>query len=195
MAPIISDCIRVSVKGTQPAGTWANVFHIIDLGASSSTEALAQSFVDIFANEMMTHVTAQWVLTSGDYVDLSSSAGDSGTVNRTGGPKAGEAGGFGAPPNTAVLIKWDAVGGRAQRGGRTYLGGVDEDQLQTNGDLTSGLVTNYEDDVELFLAALATADIALVINSKTGEATYAPRTITGFSIDPRVATQRRRLRS
>jgi len=195
MAPIISDCIRVSVKGTQPAGTWANVFHIIDLGTASSTEELAQTFVDDFANDMMTHVTAQWVLTSGDYVDLSSSSGDSGTVNRTGGPKAGEAGGFGAPPNTAILIKWDATGGRAQRGGRTYLGGVDEDQVQTNGDLTSGYVTNIEDDVEAFQATLATHSIAMVINSKTGEASYAPRTITGFSVDPRVATQRRRLRS
>jgi len=195
MAPVISDCIRISVKGTQPSGLWANVFHVIDLGTATSVETLAQQFVDDFAAEMMTHVTAQWSVVEADYVDLSSINGDSGTVARTGGPKAGEGGGFGAPPNVAYLIKWSATGGRAQRGGRTYLGGVDEDQVQTNGDLTSGIAGQLEDDVEAWMALLATHDIGLVINSKSGEASYEPRTITGFGIDPRVATQRRRLRS
>jgi hypothetical protein len=194
MAPIISDCVRVSIKGTQPAGTFANIFHAIDLGSLSSAEDVAQAVLDTFCADMMTHVTAQWVVTGADFVDLSTLSGDSGSITPTGGPKAGEAGGFGAPPNVAYLIKWNATGGRSQRSGRTYLGGVDEDQVQTNGDLTSGLQTNIQDDVDAWQVSLTSAGAALVINSKTGEGDYEPRTITGGLAQSRVATQRRRLR-
>lgn len=195
MAGIISDCIQISVRGTQPTGSWANVFHFIELGTpGGSTQGLAEDFVQIYCDNLRKAMTAQITVVDAAYVDLSSVTGDSGVVAPATGPFTGGQGGFGAPTNVAMLISWGATGSRSQRNGRTYLPGVDEDQVDTSGNLTSGFKTEIQGYVDDFVADLQTANMALVINSKTGTGSYEPRTITSWTVDSRVATQRRRLR-
>src|SRR6188472_4481515 len=121
MPGIISDCVQISVRGTQPTGQWANVFHFIELGTpSGDTEALAQDFVQIYCNNLRKALTAQVTIVDAAYVDLSSVTGDSGVVAPTTGPYTGGQSGFGAPMNVAMLINWGAAGSRSQRNGRTY---------------------------------------------------------------------------
>lgn len=195
MAPVISDCIQMAVRGTQPSGSWANVFHVIELGGGgASAEDLAKDFVQDYVDTILLGLTAQITVVDCAYVDLSSVTGDSGVVSPVTGPFTGGQTGFGASTNVAVLVNWGAAGSRSQRNGRSYLPGVDEDQVDTAGLLTSGYRTELQGDVEDFVDALQGHNMALVINSKTGTGSYEPRTITTWTVDSRVATQRRRLR-
>ena len=195
MAPIISDCQQITVRGNQPSGDWANVFHVIGLGGSPpDLETAAQTLLDQYCETILTVLTAQITVVDAAWVDLSSLSGASGVVTPAGGSQSGSATGFGAPTNTAILITWAALGTRTQRNGRTYLPGVDEDLVDTAGLLTSGYQTDINDQVQAFLEALDFASIALVVNSKATGGSYEPRTITGGSVSGRVATQRRRLR-
>jgi hypothetical protein len=195
MAPIISDCTQITVRGNQPSGEFANVFHTIGLGgAPPDPETMAESLIIAYCDTILTVLTAQVVVIDAAYVDLSSPSGVSGVVTPPGGSQTGGAGGFGAPMNTALLITWPAIGSRTQRNGRTYLPGVDEDQVDTAGLITSGYQDDINEQIGLFRDALQAEDMALVVNSKAPGGTYTPRTITGGSVAGRVATQRRRLR-
>jgi hypothetical protein len=194
MAPVIADVVRVTVKGHQPAGNWANVFHLLDLGTATAPDDMAKALGTAFKANISPFMTAQWVCDSLDYVDLSSLDGDSGSVPPVGGGFPGQSGGFGSSPNVATLVRWNAPGGRANRTGRSYFGGVDEDLVDTAGDYTLTDQATIQGHVTAFLAACQTALIQPVILSRSGEGTYVPRSISDGVALRRCATQRRRLR-
>lgn len=195
MAPIISDCLQVTVRGNQPSGEFANVFHTIGLGGAPPVgEAAALVVLDSYCVNILPMLTAQVTVVDAAWVDLSSLAGESGTVAPTGGSQSGGEGGFGAPMNTAALVTWAAVGTRTQRNGRSYLPGIDEDLVDTAGLLTTGYAEDLQTAVDTFLDDIDGGSLALVVNSKAPGGTYSPRTITGGTVSGRVATQRRRLR-
>jgi hypothetical protein len=151
----------------------------------------------------------------GHYLDLDSLGGVSGDF----GPHAGSpiAGAFSpqmASPNNAYLVTKHTPHTRRQRSGRTYLPGVSETNVDTAGIIDSGTQTYINGKLSSFLSALNN------VASVTHPATTAWRVvhIVGYdgvpapgypngrpnawnstdvssaTVDPKVATQRRRLR-
>jgi hypothetical protein len=95
-------------------------------------------------------------------------------------------------PNTAILVqKRTTLSGRKNRG-RWYLPARPRSFLGTTGDTISGAaLTDIQDSVDAWLLAhVATVGNPVILHT---DAT-PPTTISAFSVQPRVATQRRRLR-
>jgi hypothetical protein len=106
----------------------------------------------------------------------------------------GQATGGAAAPNTSWLIrKITALGGHAGRG-RMYLPGVPEEDIDDNGNIVSASREALEGDVGSMMAALVLANLDPVLLHAEGSPISTPTLITGWSVDTRVATQRRRLR-
>lgn len=132
----------------------------------------------------------------------------------------GTAAGTVLPPNVAVLIrKTTALGGRRGRG-RMFLPGMLESFADNAGNVSTSSQGSFNTAFAAYLAALGAAagggelpviPLLLHNNSTTttrssgggsttvtvteGAAGPVPTVITGFQCDPKVATQRRRLRA
>lgn len=195
MAPIVADCLQVSMKGTHPPGVWANVMHFQLLGgAPPDPLAAAQLALDAFCDHIMPMVSSFATCTGADFADLSSLSGVSGSVTPTGGPQAGSGSGTSQPSSVAVLVTWTALGTRSQRNGRSYIVGVPEEATTSDGLLTGGAFAAWQDSVDDFLDALQDADLGLVVLSKSGASAGDVRTVLGGAVQQLLATQRRRLR-
>lgn len=128
-------------------------------------------------------------------------------VNRTLGTFEGQAGtsragtnaGLPVPSqNVAVLVrKITARGGRAGRG-RLFLPGLQlgEGNVTATGVILQSLVDSWTADFNSFLAACTTVGFPLVLLHQDPEVgpPLPPDPITGFAVQPVVATQRTRLR-
>lgn len=100
-----------------------------------------------------------------------------------------------APPNVTYLArKRTAEAGRANRG-RWYLPGVNEDVVDSGGFLTSAKVTQLNTALEAFRADMFQLVILHRDPLVPNDYDFAPPTdITSLTAEPKVATQRRRLR-
>ena len=106
----------------------------------------------------------------------------------------GSGGGASASPNVAILVsKNTAFGGRAGRG-RFYHPGPQESEVDPNGALSGAFVAGMQTEVNDFFGALTTAGLEPVLLHGVGSPLTTPTPITSFTVDGRVATQRRRLR-
>lgn len=107
---------------------------------------------------------------------------------------AGARTGTPVPQNTAFLVrKLTGSGGRRNRG-RMYIPGVTNTDVTAIGGCTSGILTIAAATctaLQANLVALGTID-GLVLFHET--APFTPTPITSLEIQPRVATQRRRMR-
>jgi hypothetical protein len=99
------------------------------------------------------------------------------------------------PPNVAVLIhKRTARGGRRGRGRLFMPWFVDETTIDEAGIIAPATVTSLATCVEVFRTALATNGVPMVVLHEPGKTTAgAPDVVTSLTVDPLVATQRRRL--
>jgi hypothetical protein len=97
-------------------------------------------------------------------------------------------------PNVAVLVRKNTVlGGRRNRG-RFYWPGLRETDVDEAGFVLTTRRTDLQADFDAFLSGLTLADITPVVLHGEAQGELAPVPIASFSVDPRVATQRRRLR-
>lgn len=99
-------------------------------------------------------------------------------------------------PNTAALVRKNTnEGGRSGRG-RFYWPGVGEGDIGNAGVLTSAFIAGFPSKLTAFLGALDSADIPMVLlhSAASGIPITDPLTVTSLTLDPTVATQRRRLR-
>lgn len=99
-----------------------------------------------------------------------------------------------SPPNISVLVRKNtALGGRSGRG-RMYIPGIGEGSTLTGGVLRAGDVGALQADLDAMHAQLIAANLRpLLLHSP--DAPIADVTeVTSFTVDTRVATQRRRLR-
>lgn len=107
---------------------------------------------------------------------------------------AGTAAAGSAAPNTAVLVrKVTALGGHAGRG-RWYWPGIIETQVGSNGFLTPAKLSDWQDAFDSFFTFLEASDFPPVLLHGEESPLSTPTPVTRFIVDPRVATQRRRLR-
>lgn len=117
--------------------------------------------------------------------------GPSAEIPGTGG---GNVGSPSAPPNVAYLIrKQTGAGGRAGRG-RFYHPGVFEADVNDSGLIGSEQVGIIQTALDAWYDDLTLGDVTPVVLHGAGSPLTTPTPITGFELDPRVATQRRRLR-
>jgi hypothetical protein len=114
-------------------------------------------------------------------------------ISEHAGTVIGTATGGSLPVNCALLVRKNtAQGGRMHRG-RMYVPpfSIAEAGVNTLGDLPEGLA-ELQADWNLFYTALVSQDLEPVLfHSVVG---VAPTPITSFTVDGKIATQRRRLR-
>ena len=164
-------------------------------GTSETPEAVAQS--------VATYWLAAWPAAS-----LSNAyqfVGATAYVGQDGGPPAsGEylinsSGGSSSaklPNNCAVLVRKNTgTGGRRNRG-RMYLpaGYIDEGQVDNLGVINGAVVTSMQSQMNAFRTALAGSGevgVPVILHS---ELPSTPTVVTSFSVQTRIATQRKRLR-
>lgn len=192
--PIVApNTYRLSAVGTIGGRSVVNVFHVQKLGSTPpAVQEAASILVDAYVANFLPNVDAELTMQAVDYVDLSSTGGDSGRQGwstDTNGALSGTA----CPPQVSALLHWQAAGSRAQRNGRTYLAGLPSAQVFETGLLASAWVTQLTDAGEAFISDLQDADLSLSVLSVTGD-TGQPRAIGACVCDPRVGTQRRRNR-
>lgn len=192
MAPIVADCLQVTIQGACFGNTWANVFHVQKLGAASSDPlGDATLFAADFESKILPKMSSGCTLSTCSYADLSSLSGLSGNFSITG---TGGGSGTMLAPNTAVLCSWSALGTRAQRNGRSYFIGVDEDQVTSDGKMTTTYQGEWQTAVDDFIDELQADDLGLVVLSRTGASSGDVRTVLDGNVQQLLATQRRRLR-
>lgn len=109
-------------------------------------------------------------------------------------PNDGTGGSTALPPNTALLVKkLTGVAGRKNRG-RFYVPGTPESIVDNAGNIGSSNEASYNTQLGLFRTqclAILGVDSLRVLHTDTSD---VPTEITQLKVDPRVATQRRRLR-
>ena len=98
-----------------------------------------------------------------------------------------------SPAQSYLIKKTTALGGRAGRG-RSYLPGVPEEQVSDDGTVDSTFRGNLETAWIDMWAAAAVAGAEPVVLHGVGSPISTPTPITGFAVDTKIATQRRRLR-
>lgn len=99
------------------------------------------------------------------------------------------------PPNVSVLVrKFTAVGGRKGRG-RMFFPAFVEGQVTEGGVIAPAEMTPLQTRFAAFRTGMRTAGIPpFLLHSGTGGFADLPNEITGFTVENKVATQRRRLR-
>lgn len=196
MALVVDNCYQLTLNGTiADTRPFANVFHVIPLGAGVPTVVeAAESLFDAYTGPLAANMSNSVEMQSVNYVDLSSTTGDSGLWVAP-APGSGDAVSNAVPPAVCVLTTWAATGGRAFRNGRSYFPGADEGSVDAAGQLNGPTVTAWQGNVDDFLTALQNDDLALVVVSKTSATTGVARTVLSGSVQSSMATQRRRQRS
>lgn len=109
-------------------------------------------------------------------------------------PAAGTNTGTSLPQNCAMLVrKLTSTGGRRGRG-RMFIPGINNDDVNTNGDLASAYRTLAQtalDDFMSDLVGLAIVDELVLFHDSEP---FTPSVITSLEVQPTLATQRRRMR-
>lgn len=97
-------------------------------------------------------------------------------------------------PATCLLVhKNTDFGGRAGRG-RMYWPGIPETKVSSTGEILAAFVTSSQTVFNDWFADLNTADLEPVLLHGAGSPLSTPSILSGFSVDARVASQRRRNR-
>lgn len=123
----------------------------------------------------------------------------------------GSAGAVSSPPNVCYLVhKNTAEGGRRGRG-RMFIPGVPEGTVDDNGQLVAGQAAQLQSRIDAFMAGLLTEELIMALEhgpsytwtiNENGQPRRVPvagpvptlTALTSLTADPKVATQRRRLR-
>jgi hypothetical protein len=95
-------------------------------------------------------------------------------------------------PNTAYLIRKNTALGGHKGAGRMFLPGLPENTVDEAGVITGLDLTATQTAVAAFLTALNTNGYPMQLLHADG--VTAPNQVTSLAVQPRVATQRRRLR-
>lgn len=150
-------------------------------------DALFDAFGLVIANGFTTSTTITSCLLKYGPNATGPSYEATGSISGTG---AGDA----VSPNTAVLVsKSTAMGGRQGRG-RMYLPGLAESEQGTGGTVSGATVTAIQGNFVDFDAALNALAVVPVLLRSADSPITVPQPITGWTVQSRVATQRRRNR-
>lgn len=184
--PVIANTFRVALLWNLPSlATSTNVMHF--RGSPGSVSGLNSALQASMAGAMWGAISSFAAITEASIIPLD---GSSATQDFPWAANAKWTGGMATESviAPAVLIKHQ-TGLRGKRNrGRSYLGLVGEGS-QATGTITAGIVSSMQTAWDLFLATMITANYTPVVASYTGG---VATTITKFSVESALATQRRR---
>lgn len=183
---------------------WTNNHHIVNvLHATHGADVTPQQVARDVLNNWQDHIingflSNNYVLQGARWRNRDVEDGETGYLipdpaKATTGVSTGAA----PPPNVAWLVKKSIVTTAGKRAGRMYLPAGTETEIDEDGRMTSALKTSIDAKLALFFAGVDDSDQArLVVVHGTGvDSGDKPHSdVSGLSVDPIVATQRRRLR-
>lgn len=103
---------------------------------------------------------------------------------------AGDQGTDPVAPNTALLIRKHVPGKSARFSGRVFWPGVSDTDLNPGGTLTGAAITRLQDACDDLWSSMSNAGFVPRVFSEGSN----PEPVSDFVLQPRVASQRRRLR-
>lgn len=185
-----------------PAGFYETIVHwslpgqsgdiITSFGWDGHDAADPPVFEDVVSaiNQLLGNLSNQCAIT-GVTFDLGSSAADNPTHESSDG-NVGLSSGTPMPANCAALIqKRGALGGRRNRG-RFYLPGITKTGVEDDGSLNSTYVGSLQTNVDGMLGdQAANSDTPVVFHQS---APFTPTNVGVWTVQPKIATQRTRLR-
>lgn len=203
---------RVAISGTFNGTNWANVFHCLVTPSGALTQGIADNVTIGFFNA---YVQAWCPQLNQKLAVLEASSvmfGDSGQVfeSSTTSPTNGQDSGVELPGSVALCVSWRVS--TYYRGGhpRTYLAGISQDRLgnakswseQTVADFSAaaGYFYNYVHNISVI--GVSSVSLGYLQQFANGGSLKKPREylnppvfhpFVGWSIHPRVDSQRRRL--
>lgn len=163
---------------------------ICTLGAATTDLDALSDIADGWGTTLLDEVNNSWT-----YVQFKASIQEGEIFSKDEGV-AGAGGGSGLVPNTAYLFrKQTAFAGRGQRG-RLYLPGCDETSVDADGRVTEGKQGGLQTAMNAFLAIMGGLDVEpTLLHTQPEEGSpLDPTPINAITVQPLVATQRRRLR-
>lgn len=205
MPPIVEAfTLEYTWSGEYDGRPWANVMHALWLTGTSprpvtDLDVAAGVARDAWDTNIGPVVTNEVLLTNVRVQDLNSLEGQ--VVNLEANV-AGDGTGPGFPGNVAALVTKRTVHSRTQRNGRWFQVGLFEANTDSgtpsllNASAISVLNTafaGFQDDMSVALAGFDHTPVVLSKASSSAD-DFEPKVITSFSVQPRLATQRRRLR-
>lgn len=217
MVLIAPNVTRFTSNGSYLGRPTANVLDVAITGTGDATSRAlairdyASRIAACWEFDWLPLLSEQFACTSISWVDLDSVNGSTGSTTTVfpgvgNLPQSGALPGQGYSANTAVLVDKDCIAGRGQRGGRWFFAGVTETYVSGN-DLDTTFTVPFQDAMgEAFdrLVVEAPAEyqaVPVVVHTTTdrtsipAEVTYTGQSeIIGFTVQGRVASQRRRNR-
>jgi hypothetical protein len=97
-------------------------------------------------------------------------------------------------PNTAILVRKSTTQGGRMNQGRFYIPGYTESGVDDAGVVLPGDVTLLQLTMDALITHLQTLEIPMVLLHGKSDGLGLPLAVTKLSVQPLVATQRRRLR-
>lgn len=214
MPPLVAPGVcRFSSYGTIFDRPWACIIDMhIDSQDGSERPGYIADQAEVINNEWIDHLrprfSSDWRLLGTKFVDLNSLTGVTGDVTTATAPRTmpsvGAGVANGVPPNTALLVKKMAAGGRSARNGRWYLAGITETQVAGN-NITASELSPYQTGLNDFRSGInqsgknpppltGTYDSELVVVHTTAGVFTSFTPVTSLQAQARPASQRRRLR-
>lgn len=164
----------------------------VDVSSYGGTAADAASDArDAWNTEVMPVLNQDVVLTN---THVKFGPNTTGAAADAAGSTPGAGSNTGMTPNVTFLVhKTTLFGGHAGRG-RMFIPGLQESSVSEAGILDGGTVTALQTAMDDLLTALGTVLLIPVLLHGVGSPLTTPSTIVDFTVDAKVATQRRRLR-
>lgn len=163
----------------------------VEVGGSQTLGQIADNAKDAWVAGLQLSQSANTVL-SGVRVKAGPSA--SGPMGEFSYSLTGSAIGTAVPPNVALLVRKVTNQGGRQGRGRMFVPGFTEPDVSGSGTINSGYLANLQamaDDT--YDSLVADLLLPVLFHDSAGPIT-TPTSIVSFTVDARVATQRRRLR-
>jgi hypothetical protein len=167
----------------------AVTFGVENVGAQAASDVALDVLASVTTSTIMGNIADGVILSQ---VTVKNGPNDTGGFGEQSANIVGSASGAGYSPNTAYLLrKTTDLGGREGRG-RLFWPGVNETDIDGTGTVAPARISALQTDCNAFLTALAANAVPMVLlhNSAT-----VPTDVIGLICEPKVATQRRRLRA
>ena len=201
---------EIAIKATYAGREVVNVLHFVNDEAAVSDADKARDILNAWQGQVMSVLDQSYVLTGAVWRSLDPDDTNQGTLAPDNTkPLTGWKTGTGSHPGVAMLVKKVTNNRqRGQRDGRMFLAGVPAVNVQESGALTSDLLGEANTAMAAFLDAVnddafgVGGGSGLIVLNTTPESrlpgstpvTLGYRTVGSLVVDPKVATQRDRLR-
>jgi hypothetical protein len=209
---VVDDVLEVTAYGTIGGRAWASVWGMTNgaglLNSGTEIEEVVRDFADNFQDHILLALCSSVSLSGYRYLSLNSSDGQTGLMAPSSGKRTSGANTDAAlPPNCAFLVRKQGSGGRGARSGRAYLPGVPEGVVDNEGNIDAGLIDDTNGHLQAFLDGVSDTGNSggnrypVIVHRPPGAREPGPQVVQGSStritsltVDPRLGTQRRRLR-